>query len=387
MQRVSRSTAVPTMPAPPAGGTPGYFTGGNPGLGQAASVPGYEWFNAVQEELIGMIQRGGITPSAGDVAQVRKSLDRLFGGAYSFLNASTTLNIDQAGLIWVDASSTPITITLPLSAALNGRPLRYRIYKVGANAVTIQRQGSELINGLSTLIMAGPNDVADLMSTGDGSWVALSNISASSSNRGLTRYATVAETVAGSALDLSVTPAGLGAFLTGMIAFFPATAAPTGWIKANGALVSRATFFNLWAVAQASGNLVTDAAWVAANGPTGAFSQGDGSTTFRVPDLRGNFLRAWDDGRGVDAGRGIGTFQDDLIESHSHGVTITDPGHSHTLPGQTIASVSGFQGGTSFGYAGSTTNVATTGITASANNTGGAETRPRNIALLPCIKF
>lgn len=210
MQRVSRSTAVPTMPAPPAGGTPGYFTGGNPGLGQAASVPGYEWFNAVQEELIGMIQRGGITPSAGDVAQVRKSLDRLFGGAYSFLNASTTLNIDQAGLIWVDASSTPITITLPLSAALNGRPLRYRIYKVGANAVTIQRQGSELINGLSTLIMAGPNDVADLMSTGDGSWVALSNISASSSNRGLTRFATVAETDAGTLSDVALTPAGLG---------------------------------------------------------------------------------------------------------------------------------------------------------------------------------
>jgi microcystin-dependent protein len=77
--------------------------------------------------------------------------------------------------------------------------------------------------------------------------------------------------------------------------------------------------------------LVTDAAWLAANGPTGAFSQGDGSTTFRIPDLRGEFIRGFDDGRGADAGRGIGTFQDGQLLSHGH--AVTDPTHAHGMAG------------------------------------------------------
>ncbi|WP_231679148.1 phage tail protein, partial [Ralstonia pseudosolanacearum] len=39
------------------------------------------------------------------------------------------------------------------------------------------------------------------------------------------------------------------------------------------------------------------------------FGAGDGAATFNLPDLRGEFLRGWDDGRGVDSGRGIGTWQ------------------------------------------------------------------------------
>lgn len=48
MQRVTRSTAVAVLPAPPAGaGSPGFFTGGNPGTGTPATIPGYEWFNMI----------------------------------------------------------------------------------------------------------------------------------------------------------------------------------------------------------------------------------------------------------------------------------------------------------------------------------------------------
>lgn len=116
--------------------------------------------------------------------------------------------------------------------------------------------------------------------------------------------------------------AALGAGV-GAVTHFPATTAPAGYVKANGTLLSRASYPLLWAFAQASGNLaVSDGAWV-----SGQFSPGDGATTFRVPDLRGYQVRSWDDGRGVDSARGIGSVQADQLLTHAH--TLTDPTHTH----------------------------------------------------------
>jgi phage-related tail fiber protein len=135
----------------------------------------------------------------------------------------------------------------------------------------------------------------------------------------------------------------------GLVIHVAMNTAPTGFLKANGALVSRTSY----------------AALFAAIGTT--FGVGDGSTTFALPDLRGEFLRGWDDGRGVDAGRVFGSAQSGAIQSHTH-----------TATGSDVAG--GFSG--SFGP-GNGTNVWQNGI----GSTGGAETRPRNIALLACIKF
>jgi hypothetical protein len=154
MQRVSRSSAVPSLPAAPASpGTPGYFTGGNPGLGQAATTPGYEWFNSVQEELIGVIARGGITPNGANLAQLRQAMDRLYGGGLRVVTANTTLTADDAGLVLVDASGGARTITLPDASAMNGRPIEFLFVRTdtnAANAVTIQRTGANLIEGVNS---------------------------------------------------------------------------------------------------------------------------------------------------------------------------------------------------------------------------------------------
>lgn len=179
----------------------------------------------------------------------------------------------------------------------------------------------------------------------------------------------------------------------GQIAFFPTNAAPNSWLKANGALLSRSAYPALWTFANASGNIVSDATWTATNGPIGSFSTGDGSTTFRIPDLRGEFLRGWDDARGVDSGRAIGTFQDGQLLSHGH--TLTDPGHFHGIAGNNggtagmmasrdVANDLSYQLG-GFGTNQFNTAASSTGITIA--NTGGAENRPRNVALLACIKF
>ena len=69
---------------------------------------------------------------------------------------------------------------------------------------------------------------------------------------------------------------------------WPSATPPTGWLKCNGAAISRTAYAKLFA---AIGTV---------------FGAGDGFTTFNLPDLRGEFVRGWDDGRGVDGGRAFG---------------------------------------------------------------------------------
>lgn len=134
----------------------------------------------------------------------------------------------------------------------------------------------------------------------------------------------------------------------GAVITFAMNTAPSGWLKADGSAVSRTTYAVLFA----------------AIGTT--FGAGDGSTTFNLPDMRGEFARGWDDGRGIDSGRLFGSFQADELKSHSH-----------DLPFNVETDVPPNDG--------SNRNITGTSG-ASTDATGGDETRPRNIALLYCIK-
>jgi len=91
---------------------------------------------------------------------------------------------------------------------------------------------------------------------------------------------------------------------------------PTGFLKRNGAELVRASYPLLWAYAQTVSNFVTQATKDSdPEAYAGYYGDGDGSTTFTIPDWRGEFWRAWDDGRGVDVGRAIGSFQGDAIRN------------------------------------------------------------------------
>jgi microcystin-dependent protein len=107
----------------------------------------------------------------------------------------------------------------------------------------------------------------------------------------------------------------------GAVMHFAMITPPTGWLKANGTAVSRTTY----------------AALFAAIGTT--FGVGDGSTTFGLPDLRGEFVRGFDDGRTVDNGRVFGSAQLGGVESHTHAVSGTTAGnsadHTHGVNGTT----------------------------------------------------
>jgi hypothetical protein len=77
MQRVKRSTAVAILPASPSGGTPGYFARPDPQGGVPATIPGYEFFNNIQEELMAVIEGQGLVASDTDRTQLRQAIAKM----------------------------------------------------------------------------------------------------------------------------------------------------------------------------------------------------------------------------------------------------------------------------------------------------------------------
>lgn len=222
---------------------------------------------------------------------------------------------------------------------------------VGFNGVLGEESNSAKYN----IKLSNAGDVTAL--TVSGSWIA-----------------TQAEANAGSVTNKIMTPSVTKTLLdsynfvpSGAIIAFAMNVAPTsaGWLACSGAAVSRTTYASLYA----------------AIGTT--YGSGDGSTTFNLPDFRGTFLRGLDNSRGIDTGRTIGSYQLDELKTHDH--SLTDPGHFHTVvvAGQDTSGSTNIDGSTNSGTA-KPTSTTTTGITI--NATGGTETRPKNYAILYCIK-
>jgi len=148
----------------------------------------------------------------------------------------------------------------------------------------------------------------------------------------------------------------------GMVAPF-ACSTPTGWLQCDGSAVSRSTYANLFAV------ISTD------------YGEGNGTTTFNLPDYRGYFLRGYDDGAENDpaaasrtdrgdgtTGDNIGTVQADEVGPHLHPIPTT-------------------RGSSSQGSNIGNTVLATFATTIYTDNSTGTETRPINISVNYCIKF
>ena len=150
----------------------------------------------------------------------------------------------------------------------------------------------------------------------------------------------------------------------GAIMAFAMNSAPDGWLKANGQAVSRSTYSRLFA---AIGTL---------------YGAGNGTSTFNLPDLRGEFLRGFDDGRGVDAGRTIGSAQKGTI------IAFDDSGTAATVDSArgTLAGISGDPYQVS-DYSSVSLSYTASNILSSTTLASGAVTRPRNISQLFCIKF
>ena len=156
----------------------------------------------------------------------------------------------------------------------------------------------------------------------------------------------------------------------GTVIYTLQNAAPEGYIKANGATISRTAYADLFASIGVY------------------YGAGDGSTTFVIPDLRGEFLRAWDDGRGIDSGRAYGTSQgfaqqnitaewwdeNNTVGTHGLGAEGAVSPQNRTTNSTYRQQIEAATGGKAV-------------LDASTQITTASEVRPRNIALLACIKY
>ncbi|CAH0178592.1 hypothetical protein SRABI106_01048 [Rahnella aquatilis] len=173
--------------------------------------------------------------------------------------------------------------------------------------------------------------------------------------------------------------------MVGAVMGFAMNSAPSGWLKCSGQAVSRTTYARLFS---RIGTI---------------YGSGDGTTTFKLPDMRAEFIRGLDDGRGVDTGRVIGssqsatqirTFAADggVVDTDGATVDIANP-YANADAVSTTTPVPSYTGaGNRFDLtppSGGT--LVDNRVRGTLTTTGGASPwismRPRNVALLYCIKF
>lgn len=267
MYQYDDPTVTSVLPPSTASGASGYFTDGNPGGGQAATILRAEFMNMLMMEILNTVTGAGITPSKSTNTQLRDAINAYIaeglGGIPTIPDASTTV-------------------------------------------------------------------------------------------RGIVELATSGEVQGGTDSERAVTPLALNSILVGSVSLFTISTAPPGWMKCNGAAISRSTYSALFSVI----------------GTT--FGAGNGSTTFNLPDLRGEFLRGWDDARGVDSGRTFGSAQTSQNLAHTH--SLVGYLATNDLTTQQVIKTMKLEGSQMT-------------VTDSIQSSGGTEARPRNIALLACIKY
>ncbi|CRY29767.1 phage tail protein [Yersinia enterocolitica] len=251
------------------------FTRGNPQTGVPATALDDDYFDAVQEELAGIVEAAGISLDKSNRAQVLEAIRYLIAeGIPELKDASLT----QKGVV-------------QLSNATNSNS-----QILAATPKAVSDLGALLLkitNNLSEIKDAGPAAVAQTLlnlGLGEGSLVPI-----------------------------------------GIPLPYPLATPPTGFLKVNGSSFSAATYPKL-ALAYPSGVL---------------------------PDLRGEFIRGFDDGRGVRADQNLLGWQGGAIQSHNHGLSNFE--------------IRGLTGGPTPGWFTSVNGLST-------GDSGGDETRPRNIA-------
>ncbi|WMW65752.1 hypothetical protein [Nitratidesulfovibrio liaohensis] len=311
----------------------GRFTDGNPAAGIPPTIVTDDWANAVQEEIVGVIAGAGIALDKADNGQLLQAIKKL--GPERFRGFGLTGQHEE----W---EADPATID------------RNSLYAVRKGAASGQSPDmpddmpAEAWAFVHTMVMPGDVARTQLLWRVDdpdhpGWWRRRS---------------------AGVWGEWKGIGSGGSGMPIGMTFWWPGTTPPAGALAINdGPLLPRAAYPQLWAMAQASGNIITEAAWqaqAAVQSSVGAFSTGDGVTTFRCPRLR-DYVRGADPAGGHD----VGMWLPDGLKSHNHRM--------------------GIPGGADSGW-GEAAGLSNTLGEYRTETVGGTETLPKTVCWLPCIK-
>jgi len=177
----------------------------------------------------------------------------------------------------------------------------------------------------------------------------------------------------------------------GMRGTFYTSVAPDNWIKANGAAVPVASYAALAVVIYCGDANNATAAWGyrCTSAATPTTTRSTTGAYIVLPDERGEYSRGWDDGRGIDAGRSLWSWQAGQVLSHTH--TATQVSHSHSVSvmggygSPVIMANPDMTSSPSTVAYGAGTSAAAPAITV--NAAGGTENLVRGLAALVCIKY
>lgn len=301
---------------------------------------------------------------ANDLAAMESGLLAIRGLNNAAITASKVLTADETGVVLVDATAGNVTITLP--AATRSMDVRVQRVDNTGNRLVVQAAGGEAVKfhtrlraaGYAFFVLMGAGDFWHLRSDGAGAWLPLDRLDGTALGRPIFETTTALS--------------------------------PGGWGEPNGSLLNRAEWPWLWDHAQQSGLIVTEAQ---RGGMEGAWTRGDEAATFRVPDLRGEFLRGLDEGRGLDpervaGSRQVGSLQ--ILDSTVTTLSVTGL-YNPSAPESGAPSRVGLDPvvAADYGAAASLVAVAASGAvsTATSQPNGFGVTRPRNIAYPVRIKL
>ncbi|WP_448646800.1 hypothetical protein [Pseudomonas mohnii] len=216
----------------------------------------------------------GIT-DANTKVETATAIKAALAVAITNVSASKTLVAAELGIVLIDATAGALNLQLPAAdATLGTRDVIVRRVDNGGNRLVVQTSGVDKIKfhthlsatGYPFLVLMGAGDWWHLRSDSTGSWWPIGRCDTTPLGRPVMETTTA----------------------------FP----PGGYGAVSGPVLVRAEWPWLWDHAQQSGMLKTEAQRV---GNEGGWTQGDGVSTFRGPEIRGEFLRMLDESRGVDA--------------------------------------------------------------------------------------
>lgn len=323
-----------------------------------------------------VVQSGALTgtPSLGAIEFDGKDFYLTSNTSGTINRVAITSSSSQTGNIYVSNATAATSTTTGAIVTPGGVGIGGNIY-VGGD---VQYFGNLYTNGASAQIIANGADTAvnpgftwsDNRDTGLFS-PDLNSVAITVNGGEKLRVTTNGEIGIGAGADVGasgkvLTSSGTGSAVvwanptpTGSVIAFAGQTAPSGWLLCQGQAVSRTTYADLFAIISTT------------------YGVGDNINTFNLPDLRAEFVRGWDAGRGIDIGRVFGSSQGGEVQAHTHNMTYrrgaeaagatTDPNGFLSLNSDTDQGI----------YTNSNVIV----------SAGGTETRPRNVAMQYIIKI